>query len=97
MLVQYLYDRLYEPVNIKRPFGCIVALGKDHIGVSLCHPKDQFCKNIGRELAKKRACAKANIPLAPQNAIVHLDATNKRDYVRQQVNAMAERASKYFK
>lgn len=57
VLVQYLreYDRT--------PFGCMVALAPDMIGVSICNPRDSFNKKRARQIAEGRAEI-VNNPLA---------------------------------
>jgi len=49
MLVQYIRK------ENRQPYGCLVALEKDRIGWSLCHPKDTFSKDLGRRIAIERA------------------------------------------
>ena len=38
-----------------KPFGVIVVTGPDNIGWSICNDKDQFCKRIGKTIARGRA------------------------------------------
>lgn len=38
-----------------KPRGCLVAIGKDKIGWSLCHRNDGFTKELARKIAKGRA------------------------------------------
>jgi len=37
------------------PIGCVVALDKNHIGWSLCNPKDKWNRKRGLEIATGRA------------------------------------------
>lgn len=71
------------------PFGCVAAVSKTQLGVSLCNKQDTFHKNVGRELAIGRAVCNHNhsfhVPVSRQQAVVSALAK------------MAERAERYYK
>ena len=37
------------------PIGCIISIDENHIGWSLCNPKDTFNKNRAKQIAYNRA------------------------------------------
>ena len=37
------------------PFGVVVAVDKESIGFSICHPKDKWNRGIGKLIARNRA------------------------------------------
>lgn len=39
----------------REPIGCVVAIDRDCIGVSLLNPKDRFNREVARNLAAGRA------------------------------------------
>ena len=47
----------------RRPYGVIVALDKEHIGMSLCNKKDKWDRELGLEIAAGRAGLNKKIPL----------------------------------
>ena len=49
MLVEFIRNENREPV------GCVVAIDRDCIGVSLLNPKDKFNREVARNLAAGRA------------------------------------------
>lgn len=49
MLVKYIRNKQGRLV------GTVVAIGCNAVGVSLCHPRDNFNKDMGKKVAKGRA------------------------------------------
>ncbi len=49
MIVKYIRNEKNEP------YGCMVAVGKNRIGWSLCNNKDTFSKELGKMIATERA------------------------------------------
>lgn len=47
----------------RRPYGVIVALDREHIGMSLCNKKEKWDKELGLEIAAGRAGLGKKIPL----------------------------------
>lgn len=80
MLIEYIRNQDREPV------GCIVAIDRDSIGISLLNPKDTFNRN----LAKKIAIGRAELGVLPEIP------QEKEDLVENAIYRMAIRASKYF-
>lgn len=72
-----------------QPRGVVVALGRDKVGWSVCNPRDQFDKQLGRKIAVGRALEGSGTPIPRVG--------RKRDYVRETLNEMHERAQRYFK
>ena len=94
MLIKYLY----EYGDQKRPFGVIVALGPDKIGVALFNPKDTFTKKLGKKIAIGRA--KFNIiPHVPDEFVYDWTGmlVHKEEIVDYELGRMEVRAEKYFK
>lgn len=81
MLIEYIRNQDREPV------GCIVALDRTSIGISLLNPKDTFNRN----LAKKIAIGRAELGVVPEIP------QEKEDLVENAIYRMALRAAKYFK
>ncbi len=84
MLVKYIRDK-------GTLVGCIVAVGRDQIGVSMCYPKsatspnqDKFTKERAFDIAKGRAEVNGVNP-----------GLNRK--FRAEYKIMADRAAKYFK
>lgn len=48
MLVKYIWDG-------QNRIGCIVGIDAEHIGVSICNPKDKFNKKVAKDIAEGRA------------------------------------------
>lgn len=58
ILINYIREKSFldELMGYKGiPKGVMVALDKDHIGYSLCNPKDRWNKKLGLTIAKNRA------------------------------------------
>ena len=49
MLIEYIRT------EDRQPIGCIVAIDKNSIGISLLNPKDEFDKNLAKKIAIGRA------------------------------------------
>ena len=49
MLIEFIRNENREPI------GCVVAVDRDCIGVSLLKPKDRFNREVARNLAAGRA------------------------------------------
>jgi hypothetical protein len=103
-LVHYLRD--FNRI----PFGCIVAISPDNIGVSVCNPKDRFNKKFARRIALGRAMSREkDCNIAPKNRFVlgyygeddprtwEFDEMSIFDYVEDAVAYVKGRAQKYFK
>lgn len=74
--------------NAKRePIGCIVAIDKDSIGISLLNPKDEFNKKI----AKNIAIGRAELGFFPKVPV------KKEGLVERSIQRMVDRADRYFK
>lgn len=80
MLIEYIRNQDREPV------GCVVALDRDSIGISLLNPKDTF----NRKLAKQIASGRAELGVVPEIP------KEKEDLVESAIYRMAIRASKHF-
>lgn len=93
MLVKYLYS--YE--SQKKPFGVIVAT-KDGIGLSMCNPKDDFNKEMGKKIALGRISRghKIDILSSKKVRLPTGSRQEKRKVVEQTLLYMKERATKYF-
>lgn len=96
MLVKYIRD------NAKRPIGCVVAVAPDAVGWSVCHPNDEFDKRRAVEIARGRA-ERGSISLPPEYRSVwqftenDLVKVSLYSVVEAEMEAMSERASRYFK
>jgi len=66
-----------------RSYGVVVATNRDEIGWSLCQKRDYFDKEVGKEIALKRAREKSQEKV-PYDIIKH-------------VEEMRNRAERYFK
>ena len=65
----------------KRPVGVVVATDKDRVGWSLCSKHDEWKKEVGKAIAIGRTFE----PVPPAKTVVKA------------VEAMRERAAKYYK
>ena len=81
MLIEYIRNAKREPI------GCIVAINKDSIGISLLNPKDEFDKKI----AKNIAIGRAELGIFPEIPI------KKEGLVERSIQRMVDRADRYFK
>ena len=81
MLVEFIRNENREPV------GCVVAIDRDCIGVSLLNPKDKFNREVARNLAAGRALS----------GIVPDVRGRKEEVVERAIRRMASRAYLYFK
>ena len=81
MLVEFIRNENREPV------GCVVAIDRDCIGVSLLNPKDKFNREVARNLAAGRALS----------GIVPDVRGRKEEVVERAIRRMASRAYRYFK
>jgi hypothetical protein len=81
MLIEYVRNSKREPI------GCVVAIDRDSIGVSLLNPKDSFDRN----LAKRIAIGRAELGVAPEIP------AKKEDLFEDAIHRMALRAARYFK
>lgn len=93
MLVEYV--RLHD----RTPIGTIVAVDKDHIGMSLCNPKDRFSKKIGTTIAKGRAeNSHEMIEIIRGREIKYIGVPDSRRVaVYAHLSKLIKRADKYFK
>lgn len=99
MLVKYLRDG-------KRPIGCIVAISRDQIGLTVCSPKDKFDREIAKNLAAGRAFTSTPIftDNLPARLINNPYATCPDEqiriplnqYVESEICLMEDRAKRYF-
>ena len=81
MLIEYIRT------EDRQPIGCIVAIDKNSIGISLLNPKDEFDKN----LAKKIAIGRAELGIFPNVP------AKKEQLVERYIQRIADRAGRYFK
>ena len=81
MLVEFIRNENREPI------GCVVAIDRDCIGVSLLNPKDKFKREVARNLAAGRAIT----------GIVPDVRGKKEIVVERAIRRMASRAYRYFK
>jgi hypothetical protein len=81
MLIEFLRNSKREPI------GCVVAIDKNSIGISLLNPKDEF----DRKLAKKIAIGRAELGILP------FIPSRKEALVENALRRMADRAGRYFK
>lgn len=104
MLVHYLRD------TYRQPFGCIVMIDKENVGVSVCNTKDRFVKKFARDIAAGRALVKKDyLSSVPTNRFVYgyygydddrtyfQEKISVRQYVEEAVEYVKKRAEKYFK
>ena len=80
MLIEYIRNAKRQPI------GCIVAIDKDSIGISLVHPKDEFNK----KLAKKIAIGRAELGIFPEIP------TKKEQLVERYIQRMVDKADRHF-
>ena len=94
MLVSHMRD-----AN-KKPFGTIVALGPDQIGVSVCSTHCKWNKWEGTVRAAGRAACNKPV-LLPQYRMIEVDLSGfkwpMKEIIKYEVEKMEERAAKYFK
>lgn len=83
MLVTYVRD--FEGV----PFGVVVAVDREKIGVSCCNPKDKFVKKVGIKIARQRAESSADLD--------RFYPESDKLVFQQYIMDMRTRARKYFK
>ena len=81
MLIEYIRGENRKPV------GCVVAIDRDSIGVSLLNPNDDFDRNLAKKIAAGRA-ELGVVPLIPRK---------KEALVEEAIYRMAIRAGRYFK
>ena len=82
MIKKYIRD---EEGN---PYGTVVAIDRNKIGFSLCHPNDSFSKSLGTSIARGRAEDNHSLP----------ETTNSHfDSVLETVEEIEDRAQRYFK
>ena len=81
MLVEFIRNENREPI------GCVVAIDRDSIGVSLLNPKDKFRREVARNLAAGRAITGVMPDVRGKKEIV----------VEHAIRRMARRAYRYFK
>lgn len=81
MLVEFIRNQNREPI------GCVVAVDRDCIGVSLLNPKDKFNREVARNLAAGRALT----------GIMPDITGRKEELMEKAVRRMARRAYRYFK
>lgn len=104
ILVHYLRD------EYRNPFGCIVMIDKENIGVSICNPKDRFVKKFARNIAIGRALVKKDyMSNVPTNRMVYgyygdadprtwdQPLISMKQYIEEAVEYVKKRAEKYFK
>jgi len=48
-------DGTFEVKNLMAPRGCVVAIGREKIGWSLCNPRDNFSYKKAKKIAFGRA------------------------------------------
>ena len=82
MLVEFIKN------NRGNKIGCVVAVDRDSIGISLLNPKDKFDSEVAKSLAAGRALS----GVYPQ-----IMSKRKRKIVSKAVNNMTGRAYRYFK
>lgn len=85
----------------RSPVATIVAVDRDHIGISVCCGRDHFSKKIGREIAAGRArfgvAAKIPNRYVMYDTEEAFDICELKDIISQEYEAMVERARKYYK
>lgn len=82
MLVKFIKDKSNNKI------GCVVAVDRSRIGVSLLNPKDKFNKEVARNLAAGRALSGTS---------PNITSEKKTKLVSGEVAKMAGRAYVYFK
>lgn len=80
MLIEYIRNAKRQPI------GCIVAIDKDSIGISLVHPKDEFNK----KLAKKIAIGRAELGIFPEIP------AKKEQLVERYIQRIVDKADRHF-
>lgn len=111
MLVEYIKDYRPDfngPIKLDsekpifkvvgHPIGVVVALSPDHIGVAICSEKDQFKKDVAKEIAAGRAIKGGHLKI-PRRIVAtkNLKIVTMNAAVQSVVDKMYERASRYFK
>lgn len=80
MLCEFIRNKNREPI------GCVVAVDRDCIGVSLLNPKDKFNREVARNLAAGRALS----------GVLPDVRGRKEEVVEKAIKRMARRAYRYF-
>lgn len=101
--MQDIRKYLYEYNNgQKKPYGVIVAT-ENGIGISVCHPKDDFNKDLGVNIAKTRISNKKpfTLPLDKHKIRIayqgNVKIISKQSDIQENLERMTDRATKYFK
>ena len=95
MLINYIRQRnLSDEQNGYKgvPIGIVVALDKEHIGWSLCCPRDKWDKKLGLKIAENRAKLGKDIQNVFDNVCVR---TFNR--IERPLEFIQEKAQRYFK
>lgn len=87
MLVRYLRDEAH------RPYGVVVATGRDKVSWSLCNPKDHFDRDLGKMIARGRAEAGYGL----HDAVENFPQADLGRAVEDGYRRMVIRAEKYYK
>lgn len=102
-IIHYLRD------SERIPFGCVVAISPEMIGVSICNPIDRFSKKRARDIAEGRAFERSldsTLDLVPKHKKIRgyygLDNNNLNPipmnvYVKNAVEYVKRRAKRYFR
>ena len=104
MLIRYIYETVCNVdkpgiINTaaKKPYGCIVFLDKERFGISLCSPKDSFCKKVGRQIAAARAEKNKPYPAPPNSKVVIKDkVVSKAEAIAERFNQVKEEACRVY-
>lgn len=81
-LVEYIRD------DNGRPFGAVVAIDRDKVGISICHPKDKWNRELAVKIAEGRAWS--------NNYCIKLPF-GKEDKITHHIMRIRERAKRYYK
>lgn len=84
MLKKYIRD------ESKKPFGILVALDREHIGLSICNNRDKWNKELGERLAIGNAFIKPY-------EIPHLYNIKRFNLIMDTSIKFVERVQRYFK
>lgn len=95
MLVKHIRDA------DNKPFATLVATDRDHLGLAICCPRDQYNKKLGIKIAESRANKNImpNVPMRHKtwNYVDNVGDMDILGIITQEVRHMVVRARKYFK
>ncbi len=100
MLIRYIREFPHVDINGTfhrgKPVGCVVALDAERIGISVCNPKDNYNKKLGRAIAASRADYGINHPIPNRCVDINEDGSlvMLADAVKDTVDYLREKIAK---